>query len=70
MNIEARLHQVLESNNNLAISLLELVDMAGIQFYPYRYLKTMWALASLSRKGLVESKRIGFRRYYRLKEKD
>ena len=64
MNIEARLLQVLEFNENLAFSLLELVDKAGGRFYPYRYLKTMWALSRLTRKGLVESKRIGLRRYY------
>ena len=67
MNIEARLLQVLEFNENLVFSLLELVDRAGVRYYPYRYLKTIWALSRLTRKGLVESKRIGLRRYYRIK---
>lgn len=64
MKVEERLSVILGFNKNLAYSLLELVDM-----FPWpKRLRVLWALARLEKAGLIESKRIGLRKYYHIKE--
>jgi hypothetical protein len=64
--MKERLEQILAFNGNLAYSLLEL---AG-KFPMPMYFKVMWSLAQLERAGKVESRRIGLKKYYRLKNDD
>ncbi len=64
MNIEDRIKQLLGFNENLAFSLLEIVG----KFPLPRFLKVMWALSRLERAGKIESKRIGFSKYFRIKK--
>ena len=64
MKVKERLELILGFNENLAYSLLELVSK-----FPWpTYLRVMWALARLEKAGKVESKRIGFRKYYTIKK--
>ena len=67
MNIRDRIYQILQFNDNLAFSILELVDRIIGQIWIVRYFKVLYALARLERKGLVESKHLGSRKYYRIK---
>ncbi|GAH58086.1 unnamed protein product [marine sediment metagenome] len=67
MNIRDRIYQILQFNDNLAFSILELVDRITDQIWIVRYFKVIHALARLERKGLIESKHIGIRKYYRVK---
>ena len=64
MKLEDRIIQILGFNDNLAFSILELVDRIGGKFYFIRYIKILWALTKLQRKGLIVGKRIGLRIYY------
>lgn len=64
MNIPDRLYQILQFNDNLAFSILELVDRILDRVWIVRYFKVLRALASLERKGLIDSKHIGGRKYY------
>jgi len=64
MNIPDRLYQILQFNDNLAFSILELVDRILDRVWIVRYFKVLHALASLERKGLIDSKHIGGRKYY------
>ena len=64
MNIPDRIHQILQFNDNLAFSILELVDRITDRIWIVRYFKVLHALARLERKGLIESKHIGGRKYY------
>lgn len=64
MKIEERIDLILGFNKNLAYSLLELCGK-----FPWpMYLRVMWALARLEKAGKIKSKRIGFKKYYRIKE--
>ena len=64
MNIQDRLYQILEFNDNLAFSIIELVDRILDRMWVVRYFKVLHALARLERLGLIESKHIGGRKYY------
>ena len=64
MNIQDRLYQILQFNDNLAFSILELVDRILDRLWVVRYFKVLCALARLERKGLIESKHIGGRKYF------
>lgn len=64
MVMEERIKQILSFNENLAFSLLEIVGK-----FPFpKLLKVMWSLARLERAGLIESKRIGFKKYFHVKK--
>jgi hypothetical protein len=69
VNIEDRLYQILKFNDNLAFSIIELVDRILCRIWLIRYFKVLWALANLERKGLIESKRIGGKKYYTYRKK-
>ena len=64
MNIPDRIYQILQFNDNLAFSILELVDRTTDRMWVVRYFKVLCALARLERLGLIESKHIGGRKYY------
>ncbi len=63
-----RVYQVLKFHSDLAFSILELVDRTFGKIWIYRYLKVLIALRDLEAKGLIESKHIGGKKYYRAKE--
>lgn len=63
MKVRDRISLILLFNDNLAFSFWELFGKVTGLFVP-RYLKVLWALSSLERKGLIKSKRIGFKKYY------
>ena len=69
MNIRDRIYQILQFNDNLAFSILELIDRITNRIWIVRYFKVLHALASLERKGLIESKHIGGRKYYIFKRR-
>jgi len=62
--IRERIHQILLLNDNLAFSFWELFDKLTDKIWVVRYLKLAWALSILERKGLVEAKHIGGKKYY------
>ena len=64
MKLEDRITQILGFNENLAFSILELVDRIGDKFSFIQYMKILWALTKLQRKGLIVGKRKGLRIYY------
>ncbi|GAI94269.1 hypothetical protein ES707_01094 [subsurface metagenome] len=64
VKLEDRITQILGFNENLAFSILELVDRIEGKFYFIRYMKILWAVTKLQRKGLIVGKRIGLRIYY------
>lgn len=63
MKLEDRITQILGFNDNL-FSIRELVDRIGGKGNFIRYMKILWALTKLQRKGLIVGKRIGLRIYY------
>lgn len=67
MKIQNRIYQILQFNDNLAFSILELVDRITDHIWVIRYLKVLLALIRLEKKGLIESKHIGGKKYYTLK---
>ncbi|MBA7478889.1 hypothetical protein ES707_14317 [subsurface metagenome] len=69
MNIQDRLYQILEFNDNLAFSIIELVDRILDRMWVVRYFKVLCALARLEHLGLIESKHIGGRKYYIFKRR-
>lgn len=64
MNIRDRIYQILQFNDNLAFSILELVDRIIDRIWVVRYFKVLCALARLEHLGLIESKHIGGRKYF------
>ena len=69
MNIRDRIYQILQFNDNLAFSILELVDRTTDRMWVVRYFKVLCALARLERLGLIESKHIGGRKYFIFKRR-
>lgn len=66
MKIEDRIYQILQFNDNLTFSILGLEDRIGDKFSFIRYMKILWAVTKLQRKGLIVGKRIGLRIYYEI----
>jgi hypothetical protein len=63
MDIQHRIHQILQFNDTLAYSILELVDR-----FPWpMYFRVIWSLHRLESKGLIKSKHIGLKKYYKIK---
>ncbi len=62
--IKERILQILQFNDDLAFSILELFDRLYGEVWIIRYLKFLCALRSLEKKGLIESKHIGGKKYY------
>ncbi len=64
VKIRERMLQILQFNDDLAFTILELFDRLGGGFWIIRYLKMLCALRNLEKKGLIESKHIGEKKYY------
>ncbi len=67
MTKEEILAMKVQFNDSLAFSIIELVDRITSHIWVVRYFKAIRALARLERKGLIESKHIGCRKYYRVR---
>jgi len=52
MNIQDKLYQILQFNDNLAFSILELVDRILDRMWVVRYFKVLCALARLEHLGI------------------
>lgn len=64
--VKERIYQLLTFNHDLAFSILELVDRTFGRVWICRWIKVLIALRDLERKGLIESKQIGGKKYYRV----
>ncbi len=62
--IKERIFQILQFNGDLAFSILELFDRCAGEAWIVRYFKVLFALRNLEKRGLVESKHIGLKKYY------
>lgn len=69
MNIKDRIYQILQFNDDLAFSILELFDRVFGGLWIARYFKVLFALRHLERRGLIESKHIKGKKYYIAKPK-
>ena len=68
MDIKGRVYQILQFNDDLAFSILELFDRLVGGVWIVRYIKTLFALRNLEKKGLIESKHISGKKYYSAKK--
>lgn len=66
--MKERIYQILRFNDDLAFSILELMDRTFGGRWIYRYIKLLCALRSLEKRGLIESRHIGKRKYYQIKK--
>jgi len=68
MKVRDRIYQVLRFNDDLAFSILELLDRTFGGTWICRHIKLLIALRRLEHKGLIESKHIAGKKYYRAKK--
>ncbi len=67
MKIKDRIYQVLLFNDNLAFSFWEVFERLTSKFWLVKYFRLLRALTDLEKRGLIESKHIGKRKYYQIR---
>jgi len=68
MRVGDKIWQVLYFNDDLAFSILELLDRVCGGWRIVRYFKVLRSLRVLEKRGYVESRHIGWRKYYSLRK--